>query len=422
MTTLGALALVYYRGLGKQDILAFSAGLTVVALCLTSVMGVLSKAALFYWDQRQHNQSVAVVLETSTACSTGFRPRLWRLPWVLLRWRWTAPRATVVFEPSLGYSEFCIFEQRAKTAIIEREFDIVDWLGLAKMRFRVASAASLVVLPHYGQLQRLPLLIRPSSGEDISDPRGEPIGDRIDMRQYTKGDSPRTILWKVFARTRRLMVRIPERALSMRPRVCLFLWCGEQDEAAAAVCRVALEQGLLGQQWIFGCTRLSHTVSTLAAAKDMIAESGMLTQQVQTLEAFLKRAQAEGYGQCIVAVPAVLDSHSAQQLRSQAAHSSLKISICFACDGFDFAGISSAAPARWRHWVFRPLKGAQVGRSHIKELSSLWASHPGEVMMIERNTGTFFADVRHAERQLLSKTPAVFLGNNASEKVVATKP
>ena len=43
-------------------------------------------------------------------------------------------------------------------------------------------------------------------------------GDRIELRRYVPGDSARFIHWKVFGRTRKLMVRVPERALSRARR------------------------------------------------------------------------------------------------------------------------------------------------------------------------------------------------------------
>ena len=65
-------------------------------------------------------------------------------------------------------------------------------------------------------------------------------------------DSPRLILWKVYARTRRLFVRTSERALEAAPRTCAYLVADPQDEAAATLARTVLERGLLGDRWRFG--------------------------------------------------------------------------------------------------------------------------------------------------------------------------
>ena len=77
-------------------------------------------------------------------------------------------------------------------------------------------------------------------------------GDRLELRRYTAGDPVRFMHWKVLSRTRKLMVRTPERALSVARRMAAFLIAGERDDASAAAARLALERRLLGSDWLFG--------------------------------------------------------------------------------------------------------------------------------------------------------------------------
>ena len=55
------------------------------------------------------------------------------------------------------------------------------------------------------------------------------------MRAYGHGDPMRHVLWKTFARSRRLLVRMPERAIAPSPTTVAFLIAGpgEGDPIAA---------------------------------------------------------------------------------------------------------------------------------------------------------------------------------------------
>src|SRR5205814_5321723 len=91
-----------------------------------------------------------------------------------------------------------------------------------------------------------------AAGDDEAHPLGQPVGDRIEMRPYVPGDSPRTIAWKIYGRTGKLVVRAPERARIVSPRGCAYQVAGPHDESTAAVARAVLERGFLGQEWRFG--------------------------------------------------------------------------------------------------------------------------------------------------------------------------
>ena len=66
------------------------------------------------------------------------------------------------------------------------------------------------------------------------------------------GDPLRHILWKTFARTRRLLVRMPERAIAPQPITVAFLVAGEHDEPTASAARLYLERGLVGKFFLLG--------------------------------------------------------------------------------------------------------------------------------------------------------------------------
>jgi len=74
----------------------------------------------------------------------------------------------------------------------------------------------------------------------------------MEIRPYAPGDSVRDIMWKGFARNRQLNVRLPERSVAFDDKACAYLVSGTGDEAAAALARLTLESGLLGDDWHFG--------------------------------------------------------------------------------------------------------------------------------------------------------------------------
>ncbi|MEM8931920.1 MAG: hypothetical protein AAGE94_12145, partial [Acidobacteriota bacterium] len=119
------------------------------------------------------------------------------------------------------------------------------------------------------------------------------------------GDSPRHILWKVYARTRQLEVRVPERAIDRAQRTAAYLVTGPGDEAAAAVARTALERRLLGPSWIFAADGAPEPAEDLDPAVLAIARSGAHAASVERpsadgLRRFLDHPEVRAETHCVV--------------------------------------------------------------------------------------------------------------------------
>ena len=95
-----------------------------------------------------------------------------------------------------------------------------------ELRSGIVNLGPIEVLPHLGGIRRLPVLTSLTGGEEFPHPMGLEDGDRVELRRYVPGDSARFIHWKVFGRTRKLMVRVPERALSRARRTVAYLVAG----------------------------------------------------------------------------------------------------------------------------------------------------------------------------------------------------
>lgn len=363
---LGSLATLKWLALPRQDLVLTA--LCCGFLCLLAVLTLLTllRAVLLLLQLRRLGPTTATTLEAERAAPLPLPVPLWRwFPLVALQWTWQQPRADV----QLDTREVVTPGKRGVYSQLTREWQVGDTFGLTRLRWCTRRSQQLRVLPSRGQIVEQPLTAHLSGGEELSDPRGPATGDRVDMRQYTRGDSPRTILWKVFARTRRLMVRIPERAVAPRPRVLLLLATSPKDEAAAAVCRVLLEGNLLGADWRFAAEGVDVWEHALQPALDALIQSGNQPGSRATLPDALRAAAADGYGQCLVAVP--LDRAGDTALRDLLAAAPLPVQVCLALDG------EPPRRARWKRTP-DPLMQAAV---------RCWRAFPRPVMLLDRRNG-----------------------------------
>jgi uncharacterized protein (DUF58 family) len=226
--------------------------------------------------------------------------------------------------------------RRCEATAIVRRFRVADAFGLARIAWEREAPASFVVLPAIRGLRRLTWLQALASGEGIPHPAGRPEGDRMEMRRYVPGDSVRHILWKVFARSRQLEVRMPERSVHRARRTLAYLVVGADDEAAAAAARVALESSALGEAWLFGADGTEVPTGCLDAALRAIARSAEASvpaaDSLHGLRRFLASARADAATHCVVFAPASrLPGASALAAAAQAGGA--RATLVFAVDG-----------------------------------------------------------------------------------------
>jgi hypothetical protein len=187
---------------------------------------------------------------------------------------------------------------------IRRRLVIEDVFGLSRIAFRSDDPIFLAVLPHAGGLREMPLLVSLSGGDDIPHPMGIDDGDRVEIRRYAPGDPARFIHWKVFGRTRKLMVRMPERALTRARRTVAYLVAGRNDEASAAAARVAIESGALGPDWVFGADGTPGEADEPVGALERVIRSVEAKEKgALALRAFVERAEKAGPAALVLFVP-----------------------------------------------------------------------------------------------------------------------
>jgi hypothetical protein len=202
----------------------------------------------------------------------------------------------------------------------------------------------------------------------------------------------------VYARSGKVMVRIPERAVTVQQRGCAYLVAGPNDDATAAVARVILERKLLGDFWRFAADGHDGSVSELAEAMNALARSGNLARLRQGqdkatgVSAFLARMEKEGYGYCLLFVPpgdhAWLDT-----VVQGAAATAMRLYVIMGVDGI---GPEAKPLSGWRRVLFRPPDEPKIRLSELRRSAGRWQARAERVAVVDRRTGQMFTDLRDA--------------------------
>lgn len=261
----------------ELDLVVLVAGYVGLALAGMAVLMVsLVCLGLRVSIKKAFSGSPIVSLETLTPTRTGHSlPALRWLPLVSIRWEWLRPALCTVDIAKEGprANETVLALERGEFSELCRRIIVEDVMGLARLAFRHTRLASVQISPSVGALATTPILTAHTGGEDLAHPHGQPEGDRIELRRYSVGDPARLIHWKLYARTRKLMTRKPELALSTTHRVIGYLINGQFDDASAAAARVAIQHGGFGEEWLFSADGAATAAETPEAALYLVRQS-----------------------------------------------------------------------------------------------------------------------------------------------------
>ncbi len=265
-------------GMWREDrvlVVAGVAGLLLLAVAL--VVTVLG--AVVIWLSARAAPPIKTTLVAGHPGRTGFEitAPFW-LPFLDVRWTVERPdvRSTLVARGRLLVEQWTP-RRRGRPQHITRWFEVSDAFGLMGIRFPLdwstADGTSITVLPDEGALKRVQVVRGLAAGDQFAHPEGSPQGDLMDIRAYGDGDPIRYVLWKVFAKSRTLVVRTPERALSPVRRTAAYLVAGQGDQAAAGTAKTAFENGALGDEWRFGADRCADVAEERRGALDVVMRS-----------------------------------------------------------------------------------------------------------------------------------------------------
>jgi len=385
---LGAWAALEWLAFPELDLVWLVIGFAALGLVGASVLSVLLGALVLKLATRVPKglEVERRTLDTQRRHPTGFSTlTFWFLPLVQIDWTWEHPgHAEVAITKVRGrMQEKVSLARRGHVGGVRRRIVIQDAFGLARLAIRQRDPMTLTVLPHVGRLGDTPMLVSVSGGDERPHPMGVDDGDRVELRRYVPGDPARFIHWKVFGRTRKLMVRVPERALSPARRTVAYQVAGEDDDATAAAARVAVESGVFGADWTFSADGASKNTSRVDEAVEMIVASADHREQGGVgLSPYLARAERQGPAAAVVFVPARpgkwMDPVIAA-IRSRAARTRVVVTT----DGID----RSEPEPWWRRLLVLPSERTGTPVADLDAVVKAFAALRVEVIVLDRKSG-----------------------------------
>lgn len=404
LTPLGLLV-VFSAGAGlvfvampEMDLVLVALCWVVLALAAGAMLAVIGGAARLWLALRGLARGQERTLETLRSLPTGFSlPGLFFLPFVQLFWEWIGPTGQLELNrEGLRVAEEALLFERGYVGAIERRIVVRDVFGLAKVAFRHRTTQSLTVLPSAGALKQMPILVSMSGGDDLPHPMGVEDGDRVELRRYAPGDPARFIHWKVYGRTRKLVVRKPERALTRARRVVSYLVAGPGDEASAGAARVAIERvlssGELGAEWIFGADGSAGEARDIPGALDRVVRSadvrGHADGGAAGLSSFVARAEEKGPASLVLFVPAEPGpwiERAIAVLRLRASRSKVVVGV----DGVELRPPRSL----WARALLRAEAPARTSSAEaLEEVVQRLKAHAAEIVVVDRSSGRRLGD------------------------------
>lgn len=386
---LGALAAFLLYGVRREDLLLFVIGGLGLALAAVCLLSTLLGLAGTLWRLRRLPPLSPLSLETLQPAPTPFALRDPWAPFVSLDWTWARPAAEL--ERTLDgftHRERVRLLQRGDYDAIQRKISVEDCFGLFRVTFTHRQPAALRVQPAVGALRNIQVLQGISAGDAFEHPDGDPLGDRLDMRRYTAGDPVRYVLWTVFARSRQLVVRTPERALSPAHSTVAYLIAGADDEPAAGAARLAVEEGALGQDWLLGADGSPKPASEVEAAMALIRRSAEAPGG-EGLAGFLAGGAGRAVRRALVFCPATPGVWLDAVERAFHADPGVRANFIVCADGLERA---ERAPTRWRRWAMQPTPPSGApDPAAVGEVLRRLAALGGELSLVDRRAGAVFS-------------------------------
>lgn len=313
----------------------------LVALALVAACLLLVMVTTLYVRRAVKSQEAGVPpeLQSGGELTTLFRvPNVRALGLLDVQLEWASPAG---FSVSLVRADGKLGEkigalERGRHDRLVRRFTIEDVFGLSSLSFEVEWAVALRVTPVAAPVNAS-LAASRSSGDAWSHPSGRAEGDLVEMRSYAHGDSMRHVLWRTFARTRRLLVRMPERAVAPQPLNVAFLIAGQADEPSAGVARVFLEQGLLGPDFVFAADgALKPTTRVPEAVEQIIDSIRSRSDGAAGLDGLANQVEPHRLGACVVFAPPV-DGPWRERLVAMSRRLAVPATVVIGIDGSDDA-------------------------------------------------------------------------------------
>ncbi len=397
LVALGAWAALERLAYAELDLVWLVVGFALLGLVAASLLSVLVGAVTIKLATRPraHAEPEPHRMDTQLVSPTGFEtPTFWFLPLTQVDWTWERPDEADVSIAKVRWRlrEKVKLGRRGHVDAVRRRIVVQDPFGLARLAIRQTAKVRLTVLPHAGKLGETPMLVSVSGGDERPHPMGIDDGDRVELRRYVPGDPARFIHWKVYGRTRKLMVRVPERALSPARRTVAYQVAGEGDDASAAAARVAVESGVFGAEWSFCADGATKDTSRSDEAVEMIVASAEARGRGGAgLEPFLVRAERAGPASAVLFVPPRPGPWLERVVRAVRPRA-VRTRIVVTTDGID----ARPAPPLWRRLLVLPEGREGTPSAELEQVIRALAATRAEVIVLDRKSGKRLGDKHRA--------------------------
>ncbi|MGA2066605.1 MAG: DUF58 domain-containing protein [Thermoguttaceae bacterium] len=359
-------------------------GLAMILLCFLLVLATMGRLLL----ARKPAAEGALVLEAGTPLRTGFRlGRFSRNPLVRIAVAWeefAAVRAELLPAPG-GTEEQATAAARDYQDSILRCFTVSDVFGLTRLAIRRRFVQVVRCLPEVSATPQFTLPVQYQPGDQIGHPEGQPVGDFVEMRRYVAGDPLKLILWKAYARTGKVLVRAPERAVNPTTKTLAYLVAGPGDEPSAGIARSALASRALGTEVTFSADGAAHPVTSPSEAIDQILFSAREAHNGGTgLDRFLGQGESAGTAACVLFIPGRRGAWLAHTVAALRAHRG-PFQAVLGLDG------PPLPDQRWPWWLrlfLRPLAEKQPRAAEIREIRNAFRQAACEVAVVDRHSGS----------------------------------
>jgi len=390
-----------WLGFGALDQVWYVSGLALLALLGLALVLVLAAALRVGFSVRRAEAAPSLTphrIDTRSSCDTGYRfssLRFW--PLVDVRLSVLAPphvTADSVARKGLADERLRV-DDHGELRAITRCLEIRDVFGLSGIKLVREGRVEVDVLPHAGALRSLPMLRSLAGGDDLPHPMGLLAGDRLDLRRYAPGDPARFIHWKVFARTQKLVVRVPERALARAHRVAAYLVSGARDGASAAVARVALEEGAFGDDFRFGADGTPTPTARVADALTAVCRSAQARGEGgKGLAGFLESVEREGPVSLLLFVPAALGAEY-EAVSSVVQRRARPPRVVIGVDGIE----AVLRDPFWKRAAFLPSPTVRVPTRMLRDTVAAYRRLGAEVVIFDRESGRVLSEAHFTENR-----------------------
>jgi hypothetical protein len=393
--------LAFFYSPRHLDHVLHAVGYMLLLVAGLGAASVLLGTAVLFLRIRSLGGGEMLRLESGSTSATGLSvPSFALFPVVEIGLVWEEPASVeVTLKRRLSASEELVLPRRRGEATrIVRRFLVSDIFGFfslglprrAEVRVRVYPPRARVTAHATNRLQ---------AGDAFSHPSGPAEGELIEMRRYVHGDPLRHILWKAFARTRKLLVRTPERAITPKPSAAAYLVAGPGDEPAASASRYFVEEGLLGRDFVFLADGSSEPTSDPEEALEQIVASGSAgVVGGLGLDRFLGRLDESRRRNVVLFVPPVAGPWLERVLAGAP-----RIPGARAITAVDERLDPSARPSRLRRLLFAERDAEAISARALAGVVSTLSVRGYEVQVLHRPTGEILG---RAQLEALSGRPA----------------